>query len=136
MEILENVPVCAGGKWLASRKISGLLGKQNGWAGRILKELKCDAGVPAKTTCDRNFMFYPPCVIAALRLIKEDVPKAPYGWLTRNEVMKCSRTDMTWRRAQALLDAFGDSGQIMRDSKNRKFRYYPPEVVAAVLGLA
>lgn len=132
--IEERIPSCAMGEWLASRRISNLLGKQNGCAGHAILELVGGIGKLAKDRIGRVFKYYPPCTVFLLRCEEAIVATAPEGWLTRNEIIKLSRDTLTWRTAKSQLDLFIAESKIMRDGRNRKYRYYPPQVVKAVLG--
>lgn len=127
--------VCQVGNWLSGRKISEMLGKQNGWAGKAILETMGDIGLETTGGAPGPYLVYPPCVVHVLRLMIETVPRAPEGWLTRNQIInRCKTQQLNWRRAQEELAPYMSRSRIMRDKRNRKFRYYPPDIVKSICG--
>lgn len=135
MKRRRPITKCDSMDWFSGRKISEMLGKQNGWAGKAILDIMGDIGVETSHGAPGPYLVYPSCVVTVLHWMVEITPMVPIDWLTRNQIIKkCQSKQLNWRRAQEELAPYMSKSRIMRDKRNRKFRYFPPDVVKNICG--
>lgn len=122
-------PSCERGNWISPEEIDLFIKRHRRW---VLKRLPRDGEISVSMEHvhgGRPTIFYPPCIIFALRLEAEHIPTA-HGWLTRRDIEV--RLGVTWRIANKLLEQFADRCEIRRDKGGRRRIHYPPSVLHAI----
>lgn len=125
LQLKAELPPLANG-WFTQKSIAQMIGKDRDWLKTRL-EPYAELAESRLTPSHRVAVHYPPFVLEAMINEVAKLPVLAEDWKTAGQIAKIINKNTSW--VNLRISRHGLLSEKRRDSNNREFAHYPPEVI-------